>query len=103
MVPDEGAAEKERKVREFVMGMTPEERMLITLRDELYGGGWEEMQTDLEERLAGRPYVFKLASRIEDDLTRIRRMRAVEDENDVNLTDYLYPDGGTLPTVGFRR
>ena len=88
MVPDEVSTEKEQKVSQFAAGMTPEEKMLVTLRDELYGGRWDEMQTDLEERLAGRPYVFKLASRIEDDLTRIRRMRAVEDEHNVNLKDY---------------
>lgn len=89
MVPGDVSTEREQKIREFVAGMTPEEKMLITLRDELYGGRWDEMQTDLEERLAGRPYVFKLASRIEDDLTRIRRMRAIEDENGFNLKDYV--------------
>ena len=89
MVPEQSGIDAKEKVRQFVAGMTPEERMLITLRDELYGGRWDEMQTDLQERLAGRPYVFKLASRIEDDLARIRRMRAVEDECDVNLKDYV--------------
>ena len=90
MVPsDEAADSTEQTVREFAAGLTPEEKMLVTLRDELYGGQWDEMQTDLEERLAGRPYVFKLASRIEDDLARIRKMRAVEDEHDLNLRDYM--------------
>ena len=89
MIPDGSSTESKDKIREFVSHMTPEEKMLITLRDELYGGQWDEMQTDLEERLAGRPYVFKLASRIEDDLTRIRRMRTFEDENNFNLKDYI--------------
>ena len=80
---------RERTVRKFVERMTQEEKMLVTLRDELYDGQWDEMETDLEERLAGRPYVFKLISRIEDDLARIRRMKAVEDENDINLKDLI--------------
>ncbi len=80
---------QEQVLQEFVSQMTPEEKTLLTLRDELYGGRWDEMQTDLEERLAGRPYVFKLASRIEDDLARIRRMRAVEEECRVNLKEYV--------------
>ena len=53
MVPEQSGIDAKEKVRQFVAGMTPEERMLITLRDELYGGRWDEMQTDLEERLAG--------------------------------------------------
>ena len=90
MTPDDGSqADVEKTVRDFVERLSPEEKMLITLRDELYGGNWDEMRTDLEERLAGRPYVFKLASRIEDDLARIRKMRAFEEENHVNLRDYL--------------
>ena len=89
MVPDDSSTSRQEKVRQFVSNVTPEEKMLITLRDELYGGRWDEMQTDLEERLAGRPYVFKLASRIEDDLARIRRMKAIEDENEVNLKDHV--------------
>ena len=89
MVPDDSSTSREEKVRQFVSNMTPEEKMLMTLRDELYGGQWDEMQTDLEERLAGRPYVFKLASRIEDDLARIRRMKAIEDENKVDLKDHV--------------
>ncbi len=85
----DSSTSRERTVREFVERMTQEEKMLVTLRDELYDGQWDEMETDLEERLAGRPYVFKLTSRIEDDLARIRRMKAVEDENGVNLKEHI--------------
>jgi hypothetical protein len=90
-VPDhgQGSADAKTKVEEFVAGMTPDDKMLVTLRDELYGGRWDQMETDLNQRLAGRPYVFKLASRIEDDLARIRRMREVEESCQVNLKDYV--------------
>ena len=89
MMSQQSPMEPEQKVREFVAQMTPEEKTLLTLRDELYGGRWDEMQTDLEQRLEGRPYDFKLASRIEDDLARIRRMRAVEDQYRVNQKEYV--------------
>ncbi len=85
----DSSTSRERTVKEFVERMTQEEKMLVTLCDELYDGQWDEMETDLVERLAGRPYVFKLISRIEDDLARIRRMKAVEDENDINLKDLI--------------
>ena len=88
MVPSDEQDSK-GEVVEFVQGLTASERMLVTLRDELYGGRWEEMETDLEQRLGGRPYVFKLASRIEDDLARIKKMRAFEEVNQVNLRDLL--------------
>lgn len=90
MVPnDETAATRQQAVREFVRELTAEEIMLVTLRDELYEGRWEEMQTDLEERLQGRPYVFKLASRIEDDLARIKKMRAFEEGYQLNLGEFV--------------
>lgn len=55
-------------------GLTPEDRMLVVLRDELYEGRWDLMKRDLEDRLEGRPYIFKLVHRIQDDLRRIERL-----------------------------
>jgi hypothetical protein len=72
-----------------VRDLSPEEQTLLTIRDELYGGLWEEMRLDLEARLHAKPYVFKLATRIEDDLVRIRKMRDFEQEHDVNLRDLV--------------
>lgn len=69
--------------------LAAEEKVLVIIRDELYGGNWDEMQADLKARLAGRPYVVKLASRIEDDIARINRLRAIEKERGVDLADYL--------------
>ncbi len=54
--------------------LNPEDRMLILLRDELYEGRWDLLRQDLRDRLAGRPFVFKLVSRIQDDLRRIDRL-----------------------------
>jgi hypothetical protein len=38
--------------------LTNEERMLVTIRDTLYEGSWDDFLNDLRDRLADRPYVF---------------------------------------------
>ena len=82
-------ADVRQAVRRFVESMTNEERMLVVLRHELYEGSWDEMEKDLRARLEGRPYIFKLAHRIADDLERIQRLREFERSCGVNLTDYV--------------
>jgi hypothetical protein len=47
------------------------------------------MLDDLENRLAGKPYIFKLASRIKDDIERIEQMQKFEAEYNVDLADYV--------------
>ena len=78
-----------QQVQRFVEGMTSEDRMLVVLKRELYEGSWDEMVADLKARLEGRPYIFKLAHRIGDDLSRIVRLRAFEDECGVDLCAYV--------------
>ena len=73
----------------IVATLTPEEWLLVKLRDELYDGQWEEMQADLESRLRGEPYIFKLVNRIQDDLKRMSRLRSLEAELRVDLVDFL--------------
>ena len=82
-------AEAHDEVVRFVEGMTSEERMLVVLRHELYEDKWEEMVADLTARLEGRPYIFKLVHRIEDDLRRIKRLREFEDRYGVDLSEYV--------------
>ena len=55
----------------FYEALEPEEEQLLLVRDFLYGGDWDELVADLEARRSGKPFVFKLNSRIEDDLRRI--------------------------------
>jgi hypothetical protein len=74
---------------EDVASITAEEWMLVRLREQLYAGHWEEMQQDLESRLGGQPYIFKLANRIQDDLARIDRLRKIEAESHCDLKSYL--------------
>ena len=83
-----------RAVIKFVRGLAEKERIALIVRDELFGGSWENMRRDLEARAAGRPYVFKLASRIEDDLKAVRKLRAFERRHKLNLADYLCLEEG---------
>lgn len=82
-------AKPKDKVRQFVRGLTGEERMLVVLKCELYEGSWDEMVGDLKARLEGQPYIFKLAHRITDDLDRIESLREFERSHGVDLGDYI--------------
>lgn len=75
--------------KKFCASLTADERLLVTLRDELYAGSWDEMTKDLQERLHGRPYIFKLATRIQDDISRIEKLREYERKHGLNLADFL--------------
>jgi len=85
----QGDAKPESRARGFADRLTREERMLVVLKRELYEGRWDDMVADLQARLEGRPYVFKLANRISDDLARIDRLRAFEETHGVDLSDYV--------------
>jgi hypothetical protein len=63
--------------------------MLITIRDELYEGSWEELEADLKARLEGRPYIYKLATRIQEDLARIQKLRAYEEKYNIDLSAFI--------------
>ena len=73
----------------FVRALDEPQRMLVILKSQLYGGQWEPMLEDLKNRLEGKPYIFKLANRIKDDVERIHRLRVFEQENGVDLADYI--------------
>ena len=82
-------ANAEDSVRRFVGEMASEERMLVVLKRQLYEGSWDEMVADLEARLKGRPYIFKLANRIVNDLDRIKRLRQFEESAAIDLSDFV--------------
>lgn len=63
--------------------------MLVQLREELYSSSWDRMLADLQDRLKGRPYIFKLVNRIQDDITRIEKLRDYEKQNNVNLAAFI--------------
>lgn len=76
-------------VSDFVEGLSDEHRMLVVLKAQLYGGSWEPMLDDLQNRLDGKPYIFKLANRIQDDIERIEQMQEFEAEHKIDLADYV--------------
>ena len=69
--------------------LTQEDRTLVKLRDDLYEGSWDQMLADLEARRDGKPYIFKFASRLHDDIDRIARLRQTEAQYGINLADYV--------------
>lgn len=77
------------QVDSFVRGLDEPQRMLVILKSQLYGGQWEPMLEDLQNRLEGKPYIFKLANRIKDDVERIHCLQVFEQENGVDLADYV--------------
>ncbi len=79
----------ESKVLDFVSRLSGEEAMLVTLKKELYEGSWDTMLTDLRNRLEGKPYIFKLANRILDDIKRIEMLKDYEIQQQVDLADYV--------------
>jgi len=78
-----------KAVSEFVSSLSEEHRMLVVLKAQLYDGMWEPMLDDLRNRLSGKPYIFKLANRIQDDIERIEQMQGFEAEHKVDLADYI--------------
>ena len=85
-------SESPERPRQFADSLTSAERMLVVLKHELYEGSWDEMVADLQARLEGRPYIFKLAHRIIDDLERIKRLRAFERQHGVDLSEFVELD-----------
>ena len=77
------------KVKAFLGSLSEEERMLVVLKAQLYADSWEPMLEDLKNRLSGKPYIFKLANRIQDDIKRIEQMAEFETENNIDLADYV--------------
>ena len=84
--------DRDQTVRRFVEQLTPEEKMLVILKGELYEGDWASMLEDLRNRLEGRPYIFKLADRITEDIARIEKLQNFERTHQLDLSDYVKPD-----------
>ena len=77
------------EVVSFVRGLNEQHQMLVILKSQLYGGRWEPMLEDLQNRLDGKPYIFKLANRIKDDVERIQSMQAFEKKHGIDLADFV--------------
>jgi len=78
-----------KEVSNYVDRLSEEHRMLVILKAQLYDGTWDSMLNDLKNRLAGKPYIFKLVNRINEDIERIEEMQDFEAEHNVDLADYV--------------
>jgi len=85
----DGKTSVSKVLSDFVDRLSDEHRMLVVLKAQLYGGTWEPMLDDLKNRLVGKPYIFKLVNRIKDDIERIQQMQSFEEEQNVDLADYV--------------
>ncbi|MBI9018124.1 MAG: hypothetical protein JEZ07_12785 [Phycisphaerae bacterium] len=85
----DGQSQQPQGASDFVDALSNEDRMLIVLRKELYMNNWDSMLGDLQNRLDGKPYIFKLANRIRDDIARIDKLRKFEQQNGINLSDIV--------------
>lgn len=79
----------EPEVSQFIQHLTEEQKMLIVLKSQLYGGIWEPMLEDLHNRLDGKPYIFKLANRIQEDIERIEMLQSFEQKHNLDLSEYV--------------
>ncbi len=73
----------------FVRGLRAEEVQLLVIRNELYDGSWEDMTRDLEDRRDGKPYIYKLINKIDEDLARIGQLKQYEQRHGIDLGDFL--------------
>lgn len=71
------------------ISLNPDQRDLVLLRDELYEGSWDKMASDLKNRLEGKPYIFKLVNRIQQDIKNIEELRALERDKGIDLRKLL--------------
>ncbi len=80
---------------EYVAGIKEHEKVLILVKEELYGGSWARLEADLQARLAGKPYLFKIKTGrvLQRDLDAVRRMRKYEEEKGCDLAKILREKG----------
>ena len=88
----ENKTDIDQPIKNFIERLSDEHRMLVVLKGQLYGGSWEPMLDDLRNRLAGKPYIFKLVNRIKDDIERIETMQSFEQTHGIDLSDYVALD-----------
>lgn len=89
--PGQEGQKNDTAIETFIARLTEQERMLVILQAELYEHSWEAMLDDLRNRLEGKPYIFKLAHRIQDDISRIEKLKDFEEMHHIKLADFVKP------------
>ena len=83
------STDKETLAKEFISSLDQSVKVLIILRDELYEGSWDLMIKDLQSRLKGEPFIYKLANQIDADMQSITKIRAFEEKNSLNMGKFI--------------
>jgi hypothetical protein len=81
--------DKDILAKEFISSLDQSVKVLIILRDELYDGSWDLMVKDLQSRLKGEPFIYKLANQIDADMQAITKIRDFEEKNLLNMGKYI--------------
>ena len=81
-----------KEVVSFLANLAEQDKVLVIVKHELFDGNWDSMLVDLKDRLAGKPYIFKLAGRIQEDIERIGRLKAFERKFGIDLSNYIKVD-----------
>ena len=69
--------------------LSESDRMLVRNRDLFFGSSWERMREALKRELEGKPYARVVGDFGGVALGRIRELEKFEEENGVDLHDYL--------------
>jgi len=63
---------------QVLAGLALEVRRLVAAVKVLYAGHWEDCAEDIRRRRAGKPYIFRLALDLQDELEWLHRLQAYE-------------------------
>ena len=84
------------QMADVLAGLDEQDTMLILLCQQLYDGIWDDMLSDLHDRLDGKPHLFewgpmsdRLEATIRSHIGIIHRLRQVEQTHCVRLTDMI--------------
>lgn len=83
----------EKALGDFLAKATDADRMLLDVLEILYVGRWEDLLEDLQAASQGKPHVFKIADRVQEDLARARKMWELETKYGVRLRSLIGESG----------
>jgi hypothetical protein len=69
------------------------EVMIVEIREDLYFGNTDNLIRDLEDRKAGRPYIFKLANKLDEDIARAKGILEIERLSRGRIQKETLPEG----------
>jgi hypothetical protein len=64
--------------REVLASLDEPVRQLVAVVKTLYAGSWDDCAEDIRRRRAGKPYLFKLALGLDDELDWLHRLQTYE-------------------------